>query len=132
MNWQYVEITQAYLIHQVMVRRSGTRARLRDFGLLHSAIERPKASFGGEDLYPTVFDKAAALLQSLTMNHPVTDGNKRTAWAVTHRFLWINGQHLRSHVDEAVSFMLTVDREKMELGQIADWLREHCGARKGW
>lgn len=88
MNWQYVDISEAYTIHQLVIAWAGTKASIRDFTLLHSAVERPKASFNGRDLYPNVWLKAAALLQSICLNHAFSDGNKRTAWTTTHRFLW--------------------------------------------
>src|SRR3989337_395161 len=94
MNLNYVEIEEVYFIHQVVIKKAGTKASVRDFALLHSAVERPKATYSSQDLYPTIFLKAGALLQSLCMNHPFTDGNKRTAWLSTKRFLWINGFHL--------------------------------------
>nr|WP_319455134.1 MULTISPECIES: Fic family protein [unclassified Mycobacterium] len=58
----------------------------RDFGLLDSATTRPQATVFGEDAYPTVHEKAAAVLHSLARNHPFIDGNKRTAWAATTVF----------------------------------------------
>ncbi|MBI4034906.1 MAG: type II toxin-antitoxin system death-on-curing family toxin [Candidatus Chisholmbacteria bacterium] len=125
MNWRFVEIDEAYLIHQRIIKRAGTRAAVRDFSLLHSAIERPKATYAGKYLYPSLFDKAAALLQSLCQNHPFTDGNKRTAWAVTDRFLWYNGYHLKMKTKEIVNLMLKVDNEKLELPPISFWLRKH-------
>jgi len=79
MSLHYVEIQEVYLIHTLIIKRAETKAGIRDFTLLHSAVERPKATFDGEDMYPSIFDKAAALLQSLTLNHPFTDGNGRVA-----------------------------------------------------
>src|SRR3990170_6584006 len=96
MNWQYVEIDEVYRIHEAVITRAGTKASVRDFSLLHSSVERPKATFDGKDLYPTLFLKAASLLQSLCLNHPFTDGNKRTAWLSVKRFLYINGYQLRA------------------------------------
>ena len=125
MNWRTVDIEEVYRIHEVIIERAGTKAGVRDFALLHSAIERPKATFSGKDLYPTVFAKAASLLQSLCLNHPFTDGNKRTAWAVTHKFLWDNGYRLKSNRTEAADFMVYVDNSKPELKEIASWL-ESC------
>src|SRR5687767_8809272 len=95
MNWQYVEIDQVYYLHERIIRRAGSKASVRDFALLHSAVERPKATYAGRELYPTLFSKAAALLQSLTLNHPFSDGNKRTAWGTTRWFLALNGCQLR-------------------------------------
>src|SRR3990172_1724199 len=122
MNWQYVEIDEVYRIHEAVITRAGTRASVRDFSLLHSAVERPKATFDGKDLYPTAFVKAAALLQSLCMNHPFTDGNKRTAWLSTKRFLSINSYRLKATRKDAVAFMVAVDNENLTLIEISRWL----------
>ncbi|KKQ98191.1 MAG: Death-on-curing family protein [Candidatus Woesebacteria bacterium GW2011_GWB1_39_12] len=125
MSLQYVDIGQVYLIHQLIIKRAGAKAGIRDFTLLHSAVERPKATFQGKDLYPDIFSKAAALLQSLCLNHPFTDGNKRTAWTATHKFLWDNGYHLRSKKEEATKFVIWVDNSKPELPKISSWLKKH-------
>jgi len=126
----YPEIDEVYRIHEAIIERAATRAGVRDFSLLHSAVERPKAMFGGRSLYPTIFAMAAALLQSLCMNHPFTDGNKRTAWASTKRFLWINGHHLMAKPHDGANFMVRVDNEKPDLPEITSWLRSHCTKEK--
>ncbi|MBI3577336.1 type II toxin-antitoxin system death-on-curing family toxin [Candidatus Gottesmanbacteria bacterium] len=123
---EFFDIEEVYKIHEAIIKRAGTKAAVRDFTLLHSAIERPKATFGGRSLYPTLFAMAAALLQSLCMNHPFTDGNKRTAWASTKRFFWINGYHLLAKPHDAADFMVRVDNEKPDLKEIASWLKRHC------
>lgn len=125
MSWQYVDINEVYEIHQAIAKRAGSKAGVRDFGLLHSAIERPKATYFGEDLYPNIFLKAAALLQSLCMNHPFTDVNKRTAWLSTKRFLAINKHLLKSNKLDAADFMVYVDNSQPEIKEIATWLKEH-------
>lgn len=124
MNW--LNIDEVYTIHEKIIAKAGSIASVRDFSLLHSAVERPKASYGGLDLYPTIFSKAAALLHSLCMNHPFTDGNKRTSWISTKRFLKINGYHLKTAKDDAIKFMLSVDNENLPLKEIASWLKRHC------
>ncbi len=125
MNWQSVNIEEVIVIHEIIIKRAGTKAGIRDFALLHSALERPKATYSGRDLYPTIFAKAAGLLQSLCLNHPFTDGNKRTAWAVTHKFLWDNGYHLKSFWTEAADFMVFVDNQKPDIKEISSWLKSH-------
>lgn len=125
MSWRYVEIDEVYEIHKAIIKRAETKASVRDFALLHSAVERPKATYAGKDLYPTMFTKAGALLQSLCLNHPFTDGNKRTAWLSTKRFLHLNGYHLKAETIEAVDFMVWVDIKKPELPRISSWLRRN-------
>lgn len=124
MSWQYVDIGGVYTIHQLIVGRAKTKAHVRDFTLLHSAVERPKATYGGKDLYPTAYLKAASLLQSICLNHPFSDGNKRTAWASCHRFLWKNNYHLKAEASEAADFMVMVDTQKLSLEKIAQWLKK--------
>ena len=125
MKWQYLEIDEIYLIHEVIIKRAGTKASVRDFSLLHSSAERAKATFAGKDLYPTVFAKAAAYMHSICLNHPFTDGNKRTSFAVAHKFLWNNGFHLKVNKAEAVRFMTSLDDERFEIKGIVTWLQKH-------
>jgi len=77
---------------------------VRDLGLLESAISRPQASYLGEQLYPTVALKAAALMHSIAKNHALVDGNKRLALSGMHTFLWMNGYRLTMTNDEAFVF----------------------------
>lgn len=129
-NWHSVDIEEVYSIHQSIIKRAGTKAGVRDFSLLHSAVERPKATFEGRDLYPTLFLKAASLLHSLCMNHPFSDGDKRTAWITAKRFLYRNGYHLRAKRLEGADFMVNVDNEKPTLVEIASWLKKNSKKRK--
>lgn len=126
---RYVDITEVHEMHRAIIDKIGGTAGVRDFALLHSAVERPKATFGGVDLYPTLFTKAAALLHSLCLNHAFTDGNKRTAWGATKRFLWFNGYHLQAQSKEGADFMIRVDNEKPDIKGIASWLKAHCTKR---
>lgn len=126
---KFVDIIEVYTLHEAILRASRGKGGVRDFSLLHSAVERPKATFGGKSLYPTLFAKAAALLQSLCLNHAFTDGNKRSAWGATKRFLWLNGFHLKATPKEGADFMVYVDNNKPDLAQISSWLKAHCTKR---
>ena len=100
------------------------RVAVRDVGLLESALARPRTSLFGEDAYPDVHLKAAALLHSLAGNHALVDGNKRLAWAATAVFLGVNGHRVVTSDDEVVEFVLAVAAgEETELVRITDWLR---------
>src|SRR5258708_4366355 len=125
----WLDIEEIYQLHDLIIIRAGTKAGVRDFALLHSAAERPKATYQGQDLYPTVFLKAASLLQSICLNHPFTDGNKRTAFASTVRFLWVNGYHMQVERKEAAKFMIYVDNSKPDIKEIAIWLKKHCNIK---
>ncbi|MEU0486502.1 type II toxin-antitoxin system death-on-curing family toxin, partial [Streptosporangium sp. NPDC006013] len=79
----------------------GATPELRDLGLLDSAVHRPQASMFGQEAYPDLFTKAAALLHSLAANHPFVDGNKRVAWVATVVFLAWNRRAIDTGDDEA-------------------------------
>ncbi|MGW4274481.1 type II toxin-antitoxin system death-on-curing family toxin [Streptomyces seoulensis] len=81
---------------------------VRDAGLLESAVHRPSAAMFGQEAYPDLLDKAAALLQSLAINHPFVDGNKRTAWTSCVVFLALNGVQLRPDIDAAERLVIAV------------------------
>ena len=87
---RFISVDSALKIHDSLIESYGGAQGIRDYGLLLSALEMPKASFGGEELHPTLFDKAAAYLFHIVKNHPFVDGNKRTGAAVTLAFLELN------------------------------------------
>ncbi|MFE3824195.1 type II toxin-antitoxin system death-on-curing family toxin [Streptomyces sp. NPDC059092] len=97
---------------------------VRDYGLLDSALGRPQASVFGQDAYPDVWQKAAALMESLARNHALVDGNKRIAWYATWVFLHLNGHPLSPDfdVDEAERFVLSVCQGDLEMPKIAEVL----------
>ncbi|MGW1213479.1 type II toxin-antitoxin system death-on-curing family toxin [Streptomyces sp. NPDC002499] len=97
---------------------------VRDAGLLESAVHRPSASMFGQEAYTDLFDKAAALLQSLAINHPFLDGNKRTAWVSCVVFLAMNDVQLRPDIDAAERLVIAVAAGSMEeVKDIAEGLR---------
>ncbi|HET8618861.1 MAG TPA: Fic family protein [Acidimicrobiales bacterium] len=86
-----------------MARRLlGDPPPIRDAGLLASAVARPQTTVGGDDAYPTIWRKAAALLQSVVGNHALVDGNKRLGWVATAAFLEINHASVTGAPDDAV------------------------------
>lgn len=95
------------LLH-VATRTLGDEPAVRDYGLLESALARPQASVRGEDAYPDLCAKAAALLHSLARNHALIDGNKRLALAATIAFLGLNGQRLTLTNDDAYELVMAV------------------------
>lgn len=126
MEIKYLDIAEVYNIHERMLKVGGGRSGIKDFTLIHSAVERPKASFGGKMLYPNIWLQAAALIQSLIKNHPFEDGNKRTGFFSTLRFLNINGYDIKVTKKDIVSFALDVDVKKLSLNQIAFWFKKHA------
>ncbi len=103
--------------------RLGT-PEVRDYGLLESALARPQASVFGQDAYPDLWQKAAALMESIARNHAMIDGNKRLAWYATWVFLHMNGHPLARNfdVDEAERFVLAVAQGQLDLPKITEQL----------
>ena len=96
---------------------------MRDLRLLESAVAQPRATFDGNDLYPSVEEKAAALGFSLIRNHPFTDGNKRVGHAAIEATLMMNGLQLRSSVDEAERVILGVAAGTASRDDLVAWVR---------
>ncbi len=97
---------------------------VRDYGLLESALARPRASVFGQDAYPDFHLKAAALLHSLARNHALVDGNKRLAWTACRTFLAINGEWISAPEDERFDFVIRVAIGAVpDLDEIAEHLR---------
>ena len=109
-----------------VIEVSGGSQGVRDQGLLESAIYRPQASFGGHDLYPDLFSKAAALGHSLIKNHPFVDGNKRTGFESMRLFLRMNGFDLRMGEEQKFVFILSIASDPdINEHRIGEWLRLH-------
>lgn len=97
---------------------------IRDLGLLASAVARPQATVFGEDAYPDVLTKAAALLHSLVKNHPLIDGNKRLGWMACAVFLEVNGLPASGATnDDVYDFVMEVAAGNLEVSEIARRLR---------
>lgn len=105
-------------------RATGTNALPRDENLLIAAIGRATVTMFGKDLYPDLVDKAAAILHSITKNHPFIDGNKRTAWISAATFLTSNGIKVTVSQDDVVAFMVEIANSKLEVSDIATQLKK--------
>ncbi|MDO8270283.1 MAG: type II toxin-antitoxin system death-on-curing family toxin [Candidatus Levybacteria bacterium] len=126
---KYLTPQQVLAIHDQAVKRFGGSHGVRDIGLMESAVARPQASYDGNDLYESIFDKAAALLQSLLKNHPFVDGNKRTALSSAAIFLQLNGYGLINSHNEEIEFAVSVDNQHLSLEEISDWLKKNSERR---
>ena len=118
---EYLDLDDLLVIARAAV---GPDAAVGDYGLLESALARPRASVFGEDAYPDLHHKAAALLHSLSRNHALVDGNKRLAWTACRTFLAINGEWIRAPEDDRFDFVIQVATGALaSLDKIADQLR---------
>jgi len=123
LNYLYPD--QVLYIHDQVVAVSGGSLGLRDRSILESAVFRPQSSFGGLDLYPDLFTKAAVLCHSLILNHPFVDANKRAAYETLRVFLQINGRDISAKDGDKFDMLLAVSEKKMTVDQIAAWLEAH-------
>jgi death-on-curing protein len=116
----YLDLDDLVEIARVVL---GTAPRVRDYGLLSSSAARPATVAFGHEAYPDLWEKTAALLHSICMNHALIDGNKRLAWSAARVFLALNDVPLRDmDVDTAEAFMLGV--ASGELTEVPDIARE--------
>jgi death on curing protein len=112
-------------MHTVAVGEFGGSSGLRDRGLLESALARPLASFGGRNLYDTPFKRAAALAESLVLNHGFVDGNKRTAMYAMAAWLEREGYVIEAARGELRDLALAIASHELGMEQIAAWLEQH-------
>jgi death-on-curing protein len=122
---RYLSLVEVLELHRQIIEQSGGAIGIRDLGGLESAMAQPRMTFGGEDLYPTVFDKAVALGLSIIMNHPFIDGNKRTGHAAMETFLLLNGMEINASIDEQEQIILAVASGKLGRDAFVEWLRLH-------
>lgn len=99
---------------------------VKEAGLLESAVFRPQSSVFGEDAYPTIFDKAAALFESLGQNHPFHNANKRTAFTALVIFLRYNNLHFKMNTKKAEDFTVDMVNHRLNRQQTAMIIEAHC------
>jgi death-on-curing protein len=125
----YLSLKQIQLLHERQIRAFGGSPGLRDRGGLESAVTRPQMTFGGEDLYPDLAAKAAALMHSLVANHPFVDGNKRVGAITAELFLAINRVQLVASDQEIIATTLGVARGEVSAEALAIWIRQRTRSR---
>lgn len=130
-------LVRVYEIHEVIIAETGGIPGLREASMLHSAVARPFASYGGQHLYLTDFEKAASLFHSLIKSHPFMDGTKRTAFAAALYFLERCGHSIptRFPINDVIDFCVSIAEENLRqsqgqsvtprtISEIADWFQQ--------
>lgn len=125
----YLSAEQILFIHDRVIRETGGAHGVRDLSGPLSAIGRPQATFDAEELYPDIFSKAAALIESLIGNHPFVDGNKRTGMVAAGVFLLVNGYRLEADQGEIVDFALAIRTSEIPTNDIAGWFQDHTQSK---
>lgn len=116
-------IEEVLNIHQILIERFGGATGVRDNKALEAAINRTYATFDQQELYPTAVDKAASILESIVVNHPFQDGNKRTGYTIMRLTLMQAGYDIEADQDEKYNFVISISSGEMDIEQIKDWLK---------
>jgi len=122
---EFVTLDDVLELHTEMIHAIGGSHGVKDMGGLESAIAQPQMTFGGDDFYPTIAEKAAALAFSLIQNHPFHDGNKRTGHAAMLLFLDLNEYQFMDELDEQERVILAVAGSTMEREEFTEWVKAH-------
>lgn len=124
----YLDVGQLLELHRLQLQQYGGLGGVRDRGALEAAAARPAATFGGDDLYPDVPAKTAALMHSLVLNHPFVDGNKRVGAHAALLFAAANGFECIAMPDELVQLTLQLAAGEIGVEALAIWFRQRLTA----
>lgn len=127
---RYLTLNETIELHRRIIEQSGGAEGIANLGGLESALAQPRMTFGGEDLYPTIVEKASALGFSLINNHPFVDGNKRIGHAAMEVFLVLNGFEIDAPVDEQEQVILQVASGELGRDNFTQWLRDRIVENK--
>ena len=117
-----IELKDVLNIHNILIDKFGGTKGVRDFGSLESALARPFATFDNKFLYPSPSDKAAAILESVLINHPFVDGNKRTAYVLMKLILFEYGLDVEATQDEKYEMVVASSMGDMRFDDIKAWM----------
>ena len=120
-----ITVADIIQLHEMSIERYGGSTGIRDKGLLSSAVARPYQTLDGQFLYPTVIEKAAAMMESLIINHPFVDGNKRTGYLAVFALLTLEKFQLTASETEAYDFTIAVSTGNAKYDDIVSFLHKH-------
>jgi death on curing protein len=126
-----IELRDVLNIHNILIDKFGGSKGIRDKGSLESAINRPFATFDNEDLYPTPSDKAAAILESILINHPFVDGNKRTAYVLMRLILLDHGLDIVADQEDKYKMVISASAGEIRFDDIKTWIRARLQKKNG-
>ncbi|MGE3535220.1 MAG: type II toxin-antitoxin system death-on-curing family toxin [Parachlamydiales bacterium] len=116
---KYLTSKHVIALHDKLLIEFGGLKGIRDKNLLHSALEAPKMSFGGSEMYPSIYDKAAVYLYHLAKNHPFNDGNKRTAYVAALVFLQVNNAPIKFKIKRLEQLVVEVANKKINKDELS-------------
>jgi death on curing protein len=126
---RYLTLEEVLELHRLALEQSGGLDGVRDLGGLESALAQPQMTFGGQDLYPGLAQKAAALGFSLVCNHAFVDGNKRVGHAAMETFLVLNSWELAAAVDEQEQIILRLAAGSLTREEFTVWVQSRLHQR---
>lgn len=119
-----ISVEKAEQIHNVLIEKFGGLTGIRDLTGLEAALARPYATFDQHELYPEAVDKAAAIFESLVINHPFMDGNKRISYVLMRLILLENGFDITASQDEKYEMVITASMGQIRFDEIKNWIAE--------
>ncbi|MBK9457907.1 MAG: type II toxin-antitoxin system death-on-curing family toxin [Sphingobacteriales bacterium] len=119
-----ITLQDVLIIHEKLIEEFGGSTGVRDINLLESALARPFSGFGDVEFYPTPAQKAAALVESVVVNHPFIDGNKRTGYVLMRLMLMLYGKDINATQTEKYDFVIKIASGIISLTAITDWIEE--------
>lgn len=120
---KYLTADQVMSFHDTLLENFGGLSGVRDKNLLYSALEAPKASFGGKEMYPSIYEKAAAYLYHLARNHPFNDGNKRTAYVAALAFMETNRAPIKFKISRLEQIVVDVAHGKISKEELTHFFK---------
>ena len=122
---KYLSIEQIVQLHVLSIEQFGGSSGLRDLGRLESTVASQRQVVFGEELYVSIYDKAAAMIRGIIGDHPFVDGNKRTAMLAGLTLLEVNDLQFIARIGELEDFAVLVAVKHLDIPTIAQWLRLH-------
>ncbi|HEX4104065.1 MAG TPA: type II toxin-antitoxin system death-on-curing family toxin [Candidatus Paceibacterota bacterium] len=122
---RYLTVIEIIAIHDDIIKGTTGMVGVRDIELLDHVVKKPKMAFGGKDIHPDVFSKAASYCESFAHHQVFVDGNKRTALASAERFLFLNGFELVSGNGLTEQFLLKVATKEITGDDVVHWIEKH-------
>lgn len=126
-----ISVVEVEQLHKLLIDQFGGSHGIRDMASLDSALSRPFQTFDNHDLYPSVIDKAASLIESMLINHPFIDGNKRTGYLVLRLFLINNGLDIFASQDNKFEFVINIASGTLKYDGIVSWLKSNTKKKNG-